>query len=189
MEKAAKQVEIANLTDKFARSVALFVADYKGMNVEQITIVRKAMSGHKDVEMKVVKNTLALRALETQPYSSALADSLVGTNAIIFAYGDPAAPAKSLVKFADEFEHMKIKAGVLKGQKMNEAQVKALASLPSREVLLARVLSTMNAPARNLVGVLAAVPRSVLNVLTAIKKQKEEAGPAEAVPTDVPAAT
>ena len=104
MDKAQKQAEVQNLTDKFARSVACFVADYKGMNVEQVTILRKELSSHKDVEMKVVKNSLALRALGTQPYSSALADSLVGTNAIVFAYGDPAAPAKSLVKFADEFE-------------------------------------------------------------------------------------
>ena len=173
MEKAAKQEEIKNLTDKFSRSVACFVADYKGMNVEQVTTLRKEMSGHKDVEMKVVKNTLALRALGTQPYSSALADSLVGTNAIVFAYGDPSAPAKSLVKFATEFEHLKIKTGVLKGNKMNEAQIKALASLPSREVLIAKAMGSMNAPASNLVGVLAAVPRSVLNVLVAVQKQKE----------------
>lgn len=178
MEKAAKQAEIQNLTDKFSRSVALFVADYKGMNVEQVTTVRKELANQKDVEMKVVKNTLALRALGTQPYSSALADSLVGTNAIIFAFGDPSAPAKSLVKFADEFEHMKIKAGVLKGQKMNEAQIKSLASLPSREVLIAKVMGSLNAPAQNLVGVMAAVPRSVLNALVAIQKKKESEQPA-----------
>ncbi len=173
MDRAQKQTEVANLTDKFNKSVALFVADYKGMNVEQVTTVRKELASHKQVEMKVVKNTLALRALETQPYSSALADSLVGTNAIIFAYGDPSAPAKSLVKFADEFEHMKIKVGVLKGQKMNEGQIKALASLPSREVLIAKLMGSMNAPAQNLVGVMAAVPRSVLNALVAIQKKKE----------------
>lgn len=173
MDRAAKQAEVTNLTDKFQRSVALFVADYKGMNVEQVTTLRKELSSQKDVEMKVVKNTLALRALEAQPYSSALADSLVGTNAIIFAYKDPSAPAKALVKFSDEFEHLRLKAGVLKGQKMNEAMIKSLASLPSREVLIAKVMGSMNAPAQNLVGVLAAVPRSVLNVLIALKAKKE----------------
>lgn len=178
MNRTEKQAEIGNLTDKFSRSVALFVADYKGMNVEQVTSVRKELAAQSQVEMKVVKNTLAVRALATQPYSSALADSLVGTNAIIFAYGDPSAPAKSLIKFADEFEHMKIKAGVLKGQKMSEAQIKALASLPSREVLLAKMLGSLNAPAQNLAGVLAAVPRSVLNVLVAVQKKKESEAPA-----------
>src|SRR5580693_7587934 len=136
MDKATKQAEITNLTDKFQRSVALFVADYKGMNVEQVTTLRKELSSQKDVEMKVVKNTLALRALESQPYSSALADSLTGTNAIIFAFNDPSGPAKSLVKFEEEYEHLLLKTGVLKGQKMNEAMIKSLATLPSREVLL-----------------------------------------------------
>ena len=178
MDRATKQAEVTNLTDKFGRSVALFVADYKGMNVEQVTTLRKELSSQKDVEMKVVKNTLALRALETQPYSSALADSLTGTNAIIFSYGDPSGSAKTLVKFASEFEHLKIKTGVLKGQRMDEAMIKSLATLPSREVLLAKVLGSMNAPASNLVGVLAAVPRSVLNVLVAVKAKKEEAAKA-----------
>jgi large subunit ribosomal protein L10 len=181
MERAAKQAEIANLTDKFQRSVACFIADYKGMNVEQVTTLRKELSSHKDVEMKVVKNTLALRALQSQPYSSALADSLVGTNAIIFAFADPAASAKSLVKFSDEFEHLRIKTGILKGQKMNEAMIKSLATLPSREVLIAKVMGSMNAPASNLVGVMAAIPRSVLNVLNAIKTKKEETGSTQTV--------
>jgi len=187
MDRATKQAEITNLTEKFGRSVALFIADYKGMNVEQVTTLRKELSGHKEVEMKVVKNSLALRALESQAYSSALADSLVGTNAIIFAFGDPASPAKTLVKFATEFEHLRIKTGVLKGQKMDEAMIKSLATLPSREVLLAKVLGSMNAPASNLVGVLAAVPRSILNVLNAIKAKKETDGPAAAAPAEAPA--
>ncbi len=173
MDRAEKQAEISNLTDKFQRSVALFVADYKGMNVEQVTTLRKELSSQKDVEMKVVKNTLALRALQSQPYSSVLADSLTGTNAIIFAFKDPAAPAKALIKYADEFEHLKIKSGILKGQKMTEAMVKTLATLPSREVMIAKMLGSLNAPAQNLVGVLAAVPRSVMNALNAIKTKKE----------------
>ena len=173
MERAEKQAEIKNLTDKFQRSVALFVADYKGMNVEQVTTLRKELSSQKDVEMKVVKNSLALRALETQPYSSALADSLTGTNAIIFAYSDPSGPAKALVKFADEFEHLRLKSGVLKGQKMNEAMIKSLSSLPSKEVLIAKVMGSMNAPAQNLVGVLAAVQRSIMYALNAVKAKKE----------------
>ena len=180
MDRAEKQSEITNLTDKFQRSVALFVADYKGMNVEQVTTLRKELSSHKDVEMKVVKNSLALRALQTQPYSSVLADSLTGTNAVIFSYKDPSAPAKALVKFADEFEHLRIKVGILKGQKMDEGMIKTLASLPSKEVLIAKVMGSMNAPAQNLVGVLAAVPRSIMYALNAVKAKKEAEGPAPA---------
>jgi large subunit ribosomal protein L10 len=173
MDRATKQAEIQNLTDKFQRSVALFIADYKGMNVEQVTTLRKELSSFKDVEIKVVKNSLALRALETQPYSSALADSLTGTNAIVFAFGDPAAPAKSLVKFETEFEHLKLKSGVLKGQRLDAAAIKSLSTLPSKEVLIAKVMGSMNAPAQNLVGVLAAIPRSIMYALNAVKSKKE----------------
>jgi len=173
MDRATKQSEIENLTDKFQRSVACFIADYKGMNVEQITTLRKELRSQKDVEMKVVKNSLAIRALQSQSYSSALADSLIGTNAIVFAFKDPSGPAKSLVKFSNEFEHLRVKVGVLKGQKMDEKQIKALAQLPSREVLLGMLMGSMNAPASNLVGVMAAIPRSILNVLNAVKVKKE----------------
>lgn len=173
MNRAEKQSEVENLTDKFQRSVALFVADYKGVNVEQVTTLRKELSSQKDVEMKVIKNTLALRALQKQPYSSALADFLVGTNAVIFSYSDPSGPAKALVKYAEEFEHLRIKSGVLKGQVIDESMIKSLATLPSREALIAKVMGSLNAPAQNLVCVMAAIPRSILNVLNAIKEKKE----------------
>lgn len=173
MDRAAKQAEVENLKDKFSRSVAFFVADYKGMNVEQITTVRKELAGLKDVDMQVIKNTLARRAAMDQPYSALLDEKLIGTNAVVFSYGDPARAAKALVKFATDFEHLVLKTGVLKGTVMNESQIKALASLPSREVLLGKLLGSMNAPAQNLVGTLAAIPRSFLNVLNAVKAKKE----------------
>lgn len=173
MDRATKQAEVANLTDKFQRAKAFFVADYKGMNVEQVTTLRKELKTQK-IEMKVVKNTLARRALESMPYQSAIADELVGTNAIIFAYDDPVAPAKSLAKFAGEFEHLSLKSGILSGKKIDAEGIKALAQLPSREVLIAKLMGSMNAPASNLVGVLAAVPRSVVNVLNAYKQKLEE---------------
>ena len=172
MDRAEKQVEIANLADKFQRAKAVFIADYKGMNVEQVTSLRKELRTQK-LEMKVVKNSLALRALGSTPYQSVLADDLVGTNAVIFSYSDPVAPAKTLTKFAGDFEHLSLKGGALEGKRLNQAAIKALAELPSREVLLGKMLGSMNAPASNLVGVLAAVPRSVVNVLNAYKQKLE----------------
>ena len=172
MDRATKEAEVANLTDKFQRAKAFFIADYKGMNVEQVTTLRKELSQQK-VEMKVIKNTLARRALQSMPYHSEVDDDLIGTNAIIFAYADPVAPAKTLTKFAGEFEHLSLKGAVLEGKKLNEAAIKALSQLPSKEVLLAMLMGSMNAPASNLVGVLAAVPRSVVNVLNAYKQKLE----------------
>jgi len=172
VDRATKQAEIANLTDKFQRAKAFFIADYKGMNVEQVTTLRKELSMQK-IEMKVVKNTLALRALNGMPYQSEVEPDLIGTNAVIFAYSDPVGPAKTLTKFAGEFEHLSLKSGVLEGKKLNEAAIKALSSLPSKEVLLAKLMGSMNAPASNLVGVMAAIPRSVVNVLNAYKQKLE----------------
>jgi large subunit ribosomal protein L10 len=86
--------------------------------------------------------------------------------------GDPVAPAKALVEFAKANQAFKLKAGMLDGKLLQPADVKALAELPSREVLLAKLLGTLNAPTSNFVGVLAAMPRSLVQVLSAIKDQK-----------------
>ncbi len=173
MDRATKQAQIESLKDKFGRSAALYVADYKGMNVEQVTTMRKTLASLGGVEMRVVKNNLARKALENESYGSLLDDVLIGTNAIIFSYNDPVVPAKALVKFAEEFEHLKLKTGVLNGQLLSEAQVKAISELPSREQLIAKLMGSLNAPAQNLAGVFAAIPRQVLNVLNAIKQKKE----------------
>lgn len=174
MNRTEKQAEVVKLGDQVKRSVALYVADYKGVNVEQITSLRKELATHKDVEMKVVKNRLFMKAVEKESFASEIEDHMTGTNAVIFSYVDPAGPAKVILKFGETVEHWKVKTGLLKGRILDEAAIKALATLPSREVLLSKMLASMNAPASNLVMVLAAVPRSVLNVLNAIKEKKEK---------------
>ncbi|MBW2520659.1 MAG: 50S ribosomal protein L10, partial [Deltaproteobacteria bacterium] len=104
-----------------------------------------------------------------------LDEFLVGPTAIAFAKEDPVAPAKALVEFAKSHEAFELKAGVLDGKLLSPADIKALSDLPSREELLAKMLGSMSAPASNFVGVLAAIPRSMVQVLSAIKDQKEAA--------------
>jgi large subunit ribosomal protein L10 len=172
--RAQKDEEIASLAEKLGRSKATFVVDYKGMNVEQVTILRKKLSNLKS-EMKVVRNTLAIRALANRPEGEkALSDDLVGTNALVFAYEDASASAKALSDFAKDVEQLKLKVGVMDGARLDAANVKALASLPGKDVLRAQLLGLFNQPATQMVRVLAAGPTGLLNVLNAYKDTKGE---------------
>lgn len=170
--RAQKDEEISSLSDKLGRAKATFVVDYKGMNVEQVTSVRKKLSALQS-EVKVVRNTLAIRALKNHPKSEqAIASDLVGTNAFVFAYEDVSASAKALSQLSDEIENLKLKTGVMEGEKLDAKKVKYLATLPSKEALRAQLLSVMNMPATNMVRVLSAGPRDFLNVLNAKKDKK-----------------
>ena len=106
-----KQQEITALSERFGRTKAAFLVDFKGMDVESTVRLRKALKPMNS-EMKVVRNTLAIRALSDHPtMKPALEDKLVGTNAIVFAFEDPSAVAKTLSKFGDEVEAFEMKSG------------------------------------------------------------------------------
>lgn len=172
MNKENKQQVVTELHDKLTRAKAVFLADFRGMNVEKATGLRDELR-KADVEYKVVKNTL-LELASRETDKEALSSHFVGPTAIAFSYDDPVSAAKVLSRFAKESQAIfKLKAGVLSGRLISVADIQALADLPSREVLLAKMLGSMNAPATNFVGVLAAVPGSFVRVLNAIKMQKE----------------
>ena len=168
-----KAEEIAAISERFGKAKAAFLVDYKGMNVEEVTNLRKNLSPL-EAEMKVVRNTLALRALKDHPsIEPALADSFVGTNAIVFAYGDASAPAKALAEFQKEVEELQIKTGVMDGKGLDEARIKFLATLPSKEQLRAQLLGVLNAPMGKFLGTLQAVPGGFARVLNAYKEKQE----------------
>ncbi len=165
--RAEKAQEIASLSEKFGNAKAAFVVDYKGMTVEQVTNLRKKL-GPAESEMKVVRNTLAIRALSDHPKSQeAMENALVGTNAIVFVYGDASASAKLLTDFTKEVQQLQVKGGVMDGTRLDADGVKALASLPSKDVLRAQLLGLMQAPAAKFVRTLAAVPGGFARVLQA----------------------
>jgi len=173
MDRATKAQEIASLSSKFAKSKAAFLVDFKGMSVEQVTSLRKTLSPLK-AEMRVVRNTLAKRALIEHPsLEAALSNDLVGTNAVVFAYEDVGASAKALTNFAKDVEQLDVKSGVMDGSRLDKAKVIYLATLPSKEVLRAQLLGLFQAPAQKLVGTLAAVPSGFLRVLSAHQSQKD----------------
>lgn len=174
--RADKAAEIASLSEKFGKSKAAFLVNFKGMSVEQVTTLRKKLVPVES-EMKVVRNTLAVRALLDHPKSEGIKDDFVGNNAIIFAYGDAAASAKALSDFAKDVELLQLKSGVMDGQRFDANGVKALASLPSKDVLRAMLLGTLQAPMSKFVGTLNAVPSGFVRVLAA---QKDKLGGASA---------
>ena len=172
MNKDSKQQIVTELHDKLQQAKAVFLADFRGMNVEQATTLRNELR-KAEVEYKVVKNTL-LELASQDTDKVALTPHYKGPTAIALTYTDPVAAAKVLSKFAKEQQAaFKLKAGVLSGKAISVADIQALADLPSREVLLAKMLGSLNAPATNFVGVLAAIPGSFVRVLNAIKLQKE----------------
>ena len=173
MRLEAKQQITEDLHDRFARSAIIVVTDYNGLDVSSINDLRRKLR-EADIEYQVVKNTLLVRAAEDTE-AALIKDYFKGPSAVAISYEDPVAPAKVLTQFAKDNNKLEIKVGVLNGKVLDAQAIKALATLPSREVLLAQLLATLNAVPTSFVRVLAEVPRSLLNVLTAIKDQKEAA--------------
>lgn len=170
MNRTEKERVVQELAQRLAETQAAFLADYRGINVEQATALRRELT-KAGVEYRVVKNNLLKLAAQGTPAED-LQAYCAGPTAIALSGDDPVAPAKILSKFAKDIEAFELKAGVLSGKLISVAEISALADLPSREELLAKALSSMNAPVSNFVGTLAAIPRSLVQVLSAISDQK-----------------
>ena len=173
MRLEAKQQITEDLHERFAKSAIIVLTDYKGLDVTSINDLRRKLR-ESNVEYQVVKNSLLARASEDTEVA-AIKDHFKGPSAVAISYEDPVAPAKVLTQFAKDNNKLEIKVGVLNGKVLDVQAIKALASLPSREVLLAQFLATLNAVPGSFVRTLAEIPRSFVNVLTAIKDQKEAA--------------
>lgn len=163
----------ADIHERFSKSRIVIVTDYKGLDVMTMNDLRRKLRDV-GVEYKVVKNTLLIRASDDTD-AALIRDHFKGPSAIALAFDDPVSPAKVLTEFAKAHEKLEIKAGVMNGKVLELEAIKALSKLPSREVLLAQVLSTMNAVPTSFVRALSDLPRKLLNVLNAIKEQKEAA--------------
>lgn len=173
MTRATKEQEIQALTEKFQKAKAAFLVDFKGMKVEQVTSLRKKLNPSEG-EMKVVRNTLAKRALQNFPeMEKAISGSFKGTNAIVFAYGDVSATAKALSMFAKDVELLQLKTGVMDNQALDAGKITFLATLPTKDVLRAQLLGVLQAPASKLVRTFNEVPAGLARVLAA--KAKEQA--------------
>ena len=170
MNKETKGKVVSELSELLKSSKATFLADYRGMDVEAVNKLRGELRPL-GVDYRVAKNTLMKRAAKGTD-AECLNEHLQGPTAVAFAKEDPVAPAKVLAEMAKASKVFELKGGILDGKLLSNDDIMALAELPSREVLLAKVLGSINAPASNFVGVLAAVPRSLVQVLAAIQDQK-----------------
>lgn len=166
-----KQEIINQLKEGLSKASAAILVDYKGITVEEDTRLRK-LCRDAGVEYKVVKNTLLELAAKETGYD-AIIPYLTGSTAIAIGYGDPVAPAKALTEFINGNNKLSIKAGMLGGTKlMKPSDIEALAKLPPKEVLVARLLGQLNAPMSGLVNVMQGTIRKLVYALDAIKETK-----------------
>jgi large subunit ribosomal protein L10 len=173
LERAKKEQLVAELHEKLQRASAAVLTDFKGLTVAEITALRDNLA-EQGVEYKVVKNTL-MRIAAKGTAAEVVEPLLTGTNAVAISYQDPSALAKVLKKFAKEKDKFQIKGGVLGTKALSAQDVEALADLPSREEMLAKLLGTLNAVPTGLVRVLSGVPRAFVGVLAAIEREKQQA--------------
>ncbi|SRR5579871_741916 len=172
MHKNEKKKQFDELKDKLAKSKGLIITGFTGMTVEQDYELRKqvrAVGG----KYRVVKNNLAELAAEGTPAEGAL-KGLAGPTAISFTDGDPVALAKALTTYAkNNAETFKFKAGFVEGRVVNIAEIGQLATLPSKEELISKLLFLLNAPAQRLVTVTGAVARNLAVVVDQAVKEKK----------------
>ena len=161
---------VKDIQGKLEAATSVVITDYRGLNVSQATALRKELR-EAGVEYRVLKNTLT-RLAAKEAGIEGLDDTLTGPNAIAFS-SDAVSAAKVLSKFAKENKELEIKGGVLEGKVVGLDEIKALADLPSREVLLSMVLRSMQGPLTNFASVLNAPLRDFAGVLNAVKEQKE----------------
>ena len=173
MLKTDKEKTVSQLQERLALTKSLFLTDFRGLTVEEISKLRRDLK-EKKAEYKVTKNTLIRRAAENSEFKGIL-DSLKGPTGLVFSYEDPLAPAKALYELFRKLERPKVKIIWMEGRVFDQSHLKTLAALPGREVLLAQVVSGLNSPLANLVGTLQGVLREFVCTIEAIQENKSKA--------------
>ncbi len=171
MSLEQKQTVVSEVAAKLGNAQAVIIAEYRGLDVGRITHLR-AKARNYGVYLRVLKNTLARRAVMGTPFEK-LADQMVGP--LIYGIAqDPVAGAKTLFEFARDNERFVIKGGAMPNSLMSAQDIKALATMPSRNELIAMLLGTMRAPVAKFVRTMNEVPAGFVRVLAAVRDQKEK---------------
>ena len=159
-----KKEQVVEITEKFKNASSVVIVDYRGLKVDEANELR-AKFKEAGCDYKVYKNTLVRRVASDLGYNQLNDETLVGPNAIAFGYEDPVAPARIIKDFMKDHPAIELKMGIVEGEFYDDAKIKELANVPSREVLIAKLLGSFKAPVSNFAY-----------LLDAVAKQKEEAG-------------
>lgn len=166
-----KQKVVQELQQKFEEAKLVIFTDYRGLKVQEMTDLRNRLRGS-GMEFQVVKNTLTEFALQNTGHEDVI-EHIAGPNAVIFSNEELVGPAKVVFEFIKQYKKMEVKVGILDGKMLLPDSIKALADLPPKEVLIAQVLGTMQAPITSLVYVLNANLTGLVRALDQVREQKQ----------------
>lgn len=173
LTRAQKEEQVADLKEKFGRASCVYVADYRGLDVEAANDLRRKIraAGEGDFEYRVMKNTVLRLAAGSTPVEG-IASHFQGPTAIAISFGDPVGLAKVLTDFSKEHEVFQLKGGVLEGDAIEAADIAKLATLPSLDQLRGKLIGLIQAPATKLVRLLAEPGAQIARVLGARGRQE-----------------
>jgi len=172
MERPDKKLAVEKISDIFQNAASVFVTDYKGLNVEQISDLRNQCREN-SVHYLVVKNTLARIAAKNAGYEEMI-QYLKGPSAIAYSYDDPSAPARVVTSFAKKAEKPTIRFSLFEGNLYGPEKVAEIAALPTKDELYAKLLGSLNSPISGFVGTLNGLLRKFVGTLQAVKEDKEK---------------
>ena len=174
MTRTAKQALAKVASDRFEKASAAILAEYRSLTTGELTELRVALKKN-NAEFRILKSRAVKKGVEANsPKTLPIAVDFKGPIGVVYIYGDAAATAKTVLNFEKDHEHFKVKSGLIDGRRLATAELKVIADLPSREVLLATVASMILQPAQKLVTVLGGMARNVHTVVNNLKDKKIE---------------
>jgi large subunit ribosomal protein L10 len=171
MKRNEKTESISEIKELLESSTAVYLTDYHGINVEDISDIRNQFR-NEGVRYKVFKNTLVKRALDEVGKYDKIADHLIGMTGFAFTSTNPLAPAKIINKYFVDKEKLSLKACYVEGEYFEGSQLKALAALPTKDELIASIMGSLDSPVSGIVGAINAVMRDLVNVVDQVSQRE-----------------
>ena len=169
ISRKKKEEIVEQLVEKFSRAQGIYFVDFQGMSVAQAITLRRAFR-EKDVEYKVAKNNLILRALQSAGKDNIPAEKLVGQTGIALSYNDPVSPSKIIKEFADKNEKFRLKAASIEGELFDGSQLETITKLPTKQDVIAGILASLDSPASGIVRAIGDPATGIVRALEAVTR-------------------